>query len=389
MEITLNLDSTGLPQPPPHLNKKEQSDIDIVGSKIRTEHYMLPALTPSDSHDELYKDADVTDCVLLPRTFWLPSGAAPANNFERIAKSVFDFHLRDKKLASCVDHSTSGAEWWCQVRPSPPSGRYAATDNTSGLSKEGVVFHYDKDEDLNEMSGIHVFPHVSTVTYLTDLGAPTVILDRFVDSIQGGGSTQSNGGVVEKGVISYPAGGKHVCFDGRSLHAVVACFKSKSLDEELEGYAKSLGEPEKNRGSAIRRGRRITFLVNVWVNYKPIGVERWDNSGAFHLSGESVGEEEKNSGVDKIYEELFDGVKKEEMSTVVLNKSLNNAKEGESFSFSIGSDEEITFTDIPLSEIQKNEVGGTCHVEFGSNGCTLKTAAAVPLTKKQKTNDNV
>jgi len=101
MEITLNLDSTGLPQPPPHLNKKEQSDIDIVGSKIRTEHYMLPALTPSDSHDELYKDADVTDCVLLPRTFWLPSGAAPANNFERIAKSVFDFHLRDKKLASC------------------------------------------------------------------------------------------------------------------------------------------------------------------------------------------------------------------------------------------------------------------------------------------------
>ena len=143
MEIELNLTPTGLP---------------VVGGKQEDEpmwsplSFTLPSLLADERHDELYKDADVTDCVLLPRTFWLPAGGAPSNNFEKIAKGVFDFHSKRRKQT--FDPTKSGAEWWCQVRPSPPSGRYAATANDNGLSKEGVVFHYDKDEEVRSFASL-------------------------------------------------------------------------------------------------------------------------------------------------------------------------------------------------------------------------------------------
>ena len=43
---------------------------------------------------------------------------------------------------------------------------------------ETIRFHWDKDEDLVDEQGIAVFPHLSTVTYLTHYGAPTVVCSQ-------------------------------------------------------------------------------------------------------------------------------------------------------------------------------------------------------------------
>ena len=48
-----------------------------------------------------------------------------------------------------------------------------------GRQEEGIEFHWDVDEhfcDLPHGGGVHVHPTLSTVTYLSALGAPTLVL---------------------------------------------------------------------------------------------------------------------------------------------------------------------------------------------------------------------
>lgn len=126
-------------------------------------------------------------------TFWLPAGCKPTSSLEKIAASIFDFHSKnlwcDKDRAD--DRSLNvdlpavgveevipqrgikrrrvgrgggdGAEWWIQIRR---EGEHADL---------GMPFHWDKDEQLLERHGALVCPAVSTVTYLSDYGAPTVV----------------------------------------------------------------------------------------------------------------------------------------------------------------------------------------------------------------------
>lgn len=70
-----------------------------------------------------------------------------------------------------------GAEWWVQVRE---EGHH---------SDLGMPFHWDKDEELMEQKGVVVCPAISTVTYLTDFGAPTAVLE-VRDDLLGESQTQ-------------------------------------------------------------------------------------------------------------------------------------------------------------------------------------------------------
>lgn len=164
--------------------------------------------------------------MIQAETFWLPSDSDPTTSLEKIVKSIFDFHNKNlNQRQTCIaaqlspapgrqrgsrraalsdpgrgdasdDHprsighkrprgsgvsckhcvpgegysvgeaeAASGAEWWIQVREE---------DRHSDL---GMPFHWDKDEVLLEQKGLIVCPAVSTVTYLTCHGAPTVVLE--------------------------------------------------------------------------------------------------------------------------------------------------------------------------------------------------------------------
>lgn len=71
----------------------------------------------------------------------------------------------ERGKASSCDNSCTGAEWWIQIRE---EGHHANL---------GMPFHWDKDERLLEQVGVTICPMVSTVTYLTDHGAPTMVLE--------------------------------------------------------------------------------------------------------------------------------------------------------------------------------------------------------------------
>ena len=90
-----------------------------------------------------------------------------------------------------------GAEWWLQKRS----------------AKEGIGFHYDKDEAYASIHMRMKYPIVATITYLTDTGAPTLILNQT--SLDGNIEYPP---VPHEGVLSYPKKNRHVTFRGDLNH---------------------------------------------------------------------------------------------------------------------------------------------------------------------------
>ena len=183
------------------------------------------------------------------RTFWVSADGAPRCALEALALETFRRATRTAEAkisvsgakgkecitAATYDPSNSGAEWWTQVID----------------DEDEIGWHWDKDYAL-EGSGVNVHPQLGTVTYFCDNGAPTVVVNRptNVQCDFGCGDIGVCGAVTEC-VVSWPEWGKQITFDGKFLHGAPA---------------------ELARGSA-RREKRVTFLVNVWLNHKPVTAE--------------------------------------------------------------------------------------------------------------------
>lgn len=174
----------------------------------------------------------------LDGSSWMPCGARPTCLAERVAAEIFAHHTQ----GAIFDKSSSGAEWWAQVRQ-------------GGHPEEAVRFHWDTDEEAVEGHGVNVHPHLSTVTYLTACGAPTLVVDRRNPPRPEDSSRAC--GDIHAGLWSEPRTGKHVSFDGQLLHGTV---------------------PRHHEG-----GERLTFLVNVWLNHRPSHSRRVPRSLARRL----------------------------------------------------------------------------------------------------------
>ena len=151
-------------------------------------------------------------------TFWYDLSAHRPRNLIEAAV----LRLRTLIPATMLGNSTvRGAEWWVQVRS----------------KEEGITFHYDKDEGLASIKGIMKHPAVSTVTYLSDIGAPTLIFEMI--TIDG---NQEVPEIPDAGFLSYPRKNRHIMFSGDLQHGV------------LGSAAPRLAEA----------GNRVTLLINWW-----------------------------------------------------------------------------------------------------------------------------
>ena len=144
-------------------------------------------------------------------------------------------------------------------------------DEDDDMAKSGISFHWDKDEDLRLLCGgsMYIHPHLSTVTYLTGIGAPTMVLSKRVDPMTGKS-------VLEKedtnGFVCWPRKGKHLSFDGRFLHAAPSDLMEDGMFDAQCKFEISEGMGDKEKKVLGRRHRRVTFLVNVWLNHRPVNV---------------------------------------------------------------------------------------------------------------------
>eukprot|EP00435_Cladocopium_sp_Y103_P037291 s1056_g9.t2 len=177
----------------------------------------------------------------LDGSSWMPCTAEPRCLAERLAQEIFEFHAK----GFAFDPKRSGAEWWVQIRD-------------SGHSEEAIQFHWDTDEVAVERHGVNVHPHLSTVTYLTECGAPTLIL-QCRNSLRPNETAQVYGSVAG-GALSWPKPWKHLAFDGQLLHGTV---------------------PDVTPASAP--ATRRTFLVNIWLNHRPSNCRRLSKALAKRL----------------------------------------------------------------------------------------------------------
>mmetsp|Transcript_16025 Transcript_16025/g.37794 ORF Transcript_16025/g.37794 Transcript_16025/m.37794 type:complete len:414 (-) Transcript_16025:75-1316(-) len=176
-------------------------------------------------------------------TFWLPaSGVTPCNVCEKLALAIFSLHTKGIEY----DVARSGVEWWTLVMD----------------AADEVGWHWDRDYGLEEDTDFKLHPHIATVTYLSDEGAPTTILEV----VQCGNDQLPGSLPLEALHVSKPQVGKHISFDGRFLHAApaeMADFMSPKPDGEKSSEAEAPAE-------AKAGAKRYTLLANVWLNHKPV-----------------------------------------------------------------------------------------------------------------------
>ena len=110
-----------------------------------------------------------------------------------------------------------GIEWWSQVRD----------------TKEDIVFHYDKDEGTASAYQKFIHPIKTTITYLTNVGGPTAVL---------------NDENYDNGYLSFPKVNKHIVVDGHLFHGVIGPL---------------------NKIKPTKDSNRITLVVNYYEK-KPI-----------------------------------------------------------------------------------------------------------------------
>tara|TARA_B100000214_G_scaffold63526_2_gene41744 strand:+ start:959 stop:1792 length:834 start_codon:yes stop_codon:yes gene_type:complete len=145
-------------------------------------------------------------------TFWLGKDDEPESFIEYIVKNI-----------SIQDHPNGfpsnyeGIEWWSQVRD----------------TKEDIVFHYDKDEGTASVYQKFIHPIKTTITYLTNVGGPTAIL---------------NDENYDNGYLSFPKVNKHIVVDGHLFHGVIGPL---------------------NKIKPTKDSNRITLVVNYYEK-KPI-----------------------------------------------------------------------------------------------------------------------
>ena len=172
-----------------------------------------------------------TNWLAIPGKGDLP---VPRNHIEAQVLKLLDFAKPETMYGEDTGFNTAhygvltrydrgdikGAEWWIQKR--------------SGY--EGIGFHYDKDEAYASNHMTMSYPILSTITYLTDSGAPTLIVNQT--SLDGNVEVPE---IPEHGVLSFPKQGRHVIFRGDLNHGVAKTVSLDSVNDE-----------------------RITLLVNWW-----------------------------------------------------------------------------------------------------------------------------
>ena len=66
--------------------------------------------------------------------------------------------------------------------------------------------------------GVGLHPHLSTVTYLTDAGGPTAVIEQRRPDEEADGHPVRFKNLAQM-LLSYPQAGKHFCFDGTLMQS--------------------------------------------------------------------------------------------------------------------------------------------------------------------------
>ena len=205
-------------------------------------------------------------------TYFCPSQITPRCALEGLALQIFQAHVRD--MDGMYNPEQSGAEWWTLVMDANKP-RKTNSDAEQGDDDDEVGMHFDADYGLEEqMPNILLHPRVATVTYLSSVGAPTVVLDKRSPPPSDPERKTLNG-AVQRAWLSGPQFGKHIAFDGRLLHGAPALFFPGNVRHMTNG--EKVCACKRPKLESYPPEKRITFLVNIWLNHCPLDAELLDD----------------------------------------------------------------------------------------------------------------
>ena len=217
----------------------------------------------------------------------------------------------DKNLL--YDPERSGAEWWTLVldvssEENQDDTKQKESEDEAEVDDE-VGMHFDADyglesqmADISQTPNFLLHPRVATITYLSDVGVPTLILDKQSPT-PSDVELKSLSGSVQKAWISHPKFGKHVAFDGRLLHGAPGEFfpgVPESIEEVSEPEAKRVKLEAKSKQNPFSK-KRITFLVNIWLNHCPLDADLLDDSVVSKLTTPWEDQTESTLKADESY----------------------------------------------------------------------------------------
>ena len=201
------------------------------------------------------------------QTYFLPATMKPRCALEALAQSIFLKHTEHLEEGT-FNPEQSGANWWTLVLDAEDetvgkvgqSGGSGEDYDEEEFGEDEVGLHFDADYELEEQTkNLLLHPRVATVTYLSDYGAPTLVLDQKSPPMEDVSKSTLEIG-IEKGWLSHPRLGKHTAFDGRLLHGAPALYfpgQKHGPGDGVEPVAKKVKLDKK----------RYTLLVNVWLNH--------------------------------------------------------------------------------------------------------------------------
>ncbi|EDQ91553.1 uncharacterized protein MONBRDRAFT_31538 [Monosiga brevicollis MX1] len=165
--------------------------------------------------------------------------------------------LLDQMPSDNFKFGKRGTWWYPLTSKSTHAPRFAAEAAVHILKwyqvrekTDNIGFHYDKDEATASEEMRLVLPAISTVSYLTNIGAPTLIFNQT--SIDGNDDEPR---VPVRGALVYPERNKHIFFQGNLMHGVAGTLGA----EHAANVAAQLQDQSTTR---------VTFLVNWWA-YRP------------------------------------------------------------------------------------------------------------------------
>ena len=226
-------------------------------------------------------------------TYFIPAMMKPRCALEALALTIF--HAHTKGLEQMYKSEQSGAEFWTLVMDAAPPKIYEYEDTNNNNYEEDnedhaeVGIHFDADYGLeDQVPGMLLHPRLATVTYLSDVGAPTLVLNKQSPT-PGINIVDKFGGDVDKGWLSGPKFGKHIAFDGRLLHGAPATFFPGSNDDKNISQSDETHEPHAKRQKVMNNQNqenskdkqepklRVTFMVNIWLNHCPLDADLLDD----------------------------------------------------------------------------------------------------------------
>jgi hypothetical protein len=317
-------------------------------------------------------------------TYFCPSQMKPRCALEAMVLAIFRKHTDGLEEGIFIPEQ-SGAEWWTLVLDKDeedhiPKEKHDNADNSGDEEEEDerdeVSFHFDADYGLEDQApNLLLHPRLATVTYLTDFGAPTVVLDKRSnppDDVD----RKSLQGDIRKGWLSHPKLGKHMAFDGRLLHGAPASIFPNASDIIVVNNNSS--EPPLKKAKMQRK--RITLLVNIWLNHCPLDAEPLDDEICDELKTpfEGQGKTDKSEPFQPpfVWNDL-DLVKPAELKTIPLMASPSDPAGEEEVVLS-SRIVTVTFGASMEDFHSASAQGGLVELEFGKGALSLEVGGEVP-----------